>query len=66
MRNIRLCSEVSRPCVAGVNDAAKQRVLHIAAAAVDEAVRQPELEQARLGELLYHTRIGRIMRSSGA
>jgi hypothetical protein len=34
---------------AGVNDAAKQRVLHIAAAALEEAVQQPELEQARLG-----------------
>jgi hypothetical protein len=34
---------------AGVNDAAKQRVLHVAAAALEQAVQQPAVEHARLG-----------------
>lgn len=41
-----------------MNDAAKQRVLHIAAAALEQVVQQPELEQARLGTcgMLIETR----------
>ena len=37
------------PYRAGVNDAAKQRVLTTAAAAIQQAVQQPEVEATRLG-----------------
>lgn len=41
--------ERAAPCRAGVNDDAKQRVLTTTAAAIQQAVQQPEVEAARLG-----------------